>query len=99
PCIREMPVLEEAQRDNPGITFVFVNQGEHAETVQQFFSKHNLALQNVLLDTSGSLGRIAGSQALPTTLFYTADGKQVDAHLGELSRASLAHNLKSFKNN
>ncbi|MDX1553565.1 MAG: TlpA disulfide reductase family protein, partial [Marinobacter sp.] len=28
PCIREMPVLEEAQDRYPGINFVFANQGE-----------------------------------------------------------------------
>jgi thiol-disulfide isomerase/thioredoxin len=96
PCIREMPVLEQAQQENPGITFVFVNQGEQPETISRFMSQHELSLQNVLTDTSASLGRTTGSQALPTTLFYDANGQQVNAHLGELSRASLAHNLRSF---
>ncbi|MBQ0746253.1 MAG: TlpA family protein disulfide reductase [Marinobacter sp.] len=96
PCIREMPVLEKAQQDNPDITFVYVNQGEQPETIIRFMSQHKLSLQNVLTDTSASLGRTTGSQALPTTLFYDANGQQVNAHLGELSRASLAHNLRSF---
>lgn len=97
PCIREMPVLEKAQQDNPGVTFVFVNQGEQPETITQFMGQHKLSLQNVLTDTSASLGRTTGSQALPTTLFYDANGQQVNAHLGELSQASLAHNLESFE--
>lgn len=96
PCIREMPVLEKAQQDNPDITFVYVNQGEQPETITHFMSQHNLSLRNVLTDTSASLGRITGSQALPTTLFYDASGQQVNAHLGELSKASLAHNLRHF---
>lgn len=96
PCIREMPVLEQAQQENPGITFVFVNQGEYPETITQFMAQHQLSLNNVLTDTSASLGRTTGSQALPTTLFYDANGKQVNAHLGELSKASLAHNLRNF---
>jgi len=96
PCIREMPVLEQAQQENPDITFVFVNQGEYPETITQFMGQHKLSLNNVLTDTGASLGRTTGSQALPTTLFYDADGKQVNAHLGELSKASLAHNLRSF---
>lgn len=33
------------------------------------------------------------SQALPTTLFYDAQGQQIGSHLGELSSASLAHAL------
>lgn len=96
PCIREMPVLESAQQNNPDITFVYVNQGEHPETINRFMNEQGLSLQNVLTDTSASLGRTTGSQALPTTLFYNANGQQVNAHLGELSRATLAHNLKSF---
>ena len=96
PCIREMPVLETAQQQNPNITFVFVNQGEQAETINRFMSNHGLSLQNVLTDPGASLGRTAGSLALPMTLFYDASGQQVNAHLGELSRATLAHNLKRF---
>ena len=95
PCIREMPVLEKAQQNNPDVTFVFVNQGEQSETITRFMGEHKLSLQNVLTDTSASLGRTTGSQALPTTLFYDANGQQVNAHLGELSHASLAHNLRS----
>jgi len=34
--------------------------------------------------------------ALPTTLFYDADGRLVGSHLGELSRASLRHALEPF---
>ena len=96
PCIREMPVLEQAQKDNPDITFVFVNQGEQPETIVHFLNQHNLTLNNVLTDTRSSLGRTTGSQALPTSLFYDAQGRQVNAHLGELSAASLAHNLERF---
>lgn len=96
PCIREMPVLAKAQQNNPDITFVFVNQGEQAETIHNFMDEQALSLQNVLTDTSASLGRTTGSQALPTTLFYGANGQQVNAHLGELSRATLAHNIESF---
>ncbi len=96
PCIREIPVLEKAQQDNPEVTFVFVNQGEHPETINQFLHQYDLSLQNVLTDKKAALGRTTGSHALPTTLFYDAEGRQVNAHFGELSKASLAHNLESF---
>ncbi|MCK2147487.1 TlpA family protein disulfide reductase [Marinobacter alexandrii] len=94
PCIREMPVLEKAQQDNPGITFVFVNQGERRETIKRFLTQYDLSINNVLTDIRASMGRTTGSHALPTTLFYDAQGRQVDAHLGELSAASLMHNLE-----
>ncbi|MBS8239910.1 TlpA family protein disulfide reductase [Marinobacter lipolyticus] len=96
PCIREMPVLEEAQSRYPGVNFVFANQGEHPETIRRFLSEQNLELQHVLSDRQGGFGRATGSQGLPTTLFYNAEGKLVDSHMGELSSASLARGLERF---
>jgi hypothetical protein len=34
--------------------------------------------------------------ALPTTLFYSPDGRLLGSHLGELSQASLARALENF---
>lgn len=96
PCIREMPVLQQAQRQHPDIAFVFVNQGEHPEIIRTFLQQQGLTLDNVLADPGGTLGRLIGSQVLPTTLFYNRDGRQVDTHIGMLSPASLAHNMKSL---
>lgn len=96
PCIREMPVLEAAQQRYPNTRFVFVNQGEQPETIRRFLNQHGLDLDHVLTDSGGDLGRLSGSQALPTTLFYNAAGQQVDAHLGELSHATLARSLEGL---
>ncbi|HLV77945.1 MAG TPA: TlpA disulfide reductase family protein [Marinobacter sp.] len=96
PCIREMPVLEEAQQRYPGINFVFANQGEHPETIRRFLMAQNLNLSHVLSDRQGQFGRITGSHGLPTTLFYNAEGHLVDSHMGELSRASLRRSLERF---
>ncbi|HEY9119092.1 MAG TPA: TlpA disulfide reductase family protein [Marinobacter sp.] len=97
PCIREMPVLEDAQDRYPEINFVFANQGEPPETINQFLSEQNLDLDHVLSDRQGGFGRAIGSQGLPTTLFYNARGKLVDSHMGELSKASLARGLERFE--
>jgi thiol-disulfide isomerase/thioredoxin len=97
PCIREMPVLEEAQKRYPEINFVFANQGEHPETIRRFLREQGLHLENVLSDRQGGFGRATGSQGLPTTLFYNAQGQLVDSHMGELSRASLARGLKYLR--
>ncbi|EON91953.1 redoxin domain-containing protein [Marinobacter lipolyticus SM19] len=96
PCIREMPVLEEAQSRYPGVNFVFANQGEHPETIRRFLNEQSLNLEYVLSDRRGGFGRATGSQGLPTTLFYSAEGNLVDSHMGELSRASLARGLERF---
>lgn len=97
PCRREMPVLAAAQQRETGVRFVFVNQGEDGTTAQRYLSAGRLDLANVLLDPGAALGREVGSGALPTTLFYDANGRLVDTHLGELSAASLASKLNRLR--
>ena len=96
PCIREMPVLEDAQQRYPNVNFVFANQGEHPETIRKFLMAQNLNLSHVLSDRQNRFGRVVGSHGLPTTLFYNVEGHLVDTHMGELSRASLARSLERF---
>lgn len=97
PCRREMPVLAAGQRQETAVTFVFVNQGEDDATAQRYLSSSGLSIANVLLDSGTSLGRAVGSTALPTTLFYDANGRLVDTHLGALSTASLASKLNQLR--
>ena len=97
PCRREMPVLEDAQKANTDVHFVFVNQGEDSAEVQHFLQQHNLNLDNVLMDLAGAVGHAVSSRALPTTLFYDENGMLVNSHLGELSPASLKHGLRRFE--
>lgn len=94
PCRREMPMLAAAQQQYSDVTFVFVNQGEDREEIRHFLDQGALTLDHVLLDARGTLGQAVGSRALPTTLFYHPDGRLVDTHLGELSRATLARGLE-----
>lgn len=94
PCRKEMPVLAEAQRRHPQITFVFLNQGESAYVAAQFLSETGVRLQNSLLDPGGAAGQAFGSQALPTTIFFDAEGQRLGSHLGELSAGSLARYLR-----
>jgi thiol-disulfide isomerase/thioredoxin len=93
PCRREMPVLAKAQRRQPGVVFVFANQREGPEVIRRYLEAERLELQNVLLDAEGRLPRETASPGLPTTLFYDAEGRLLDAHMGALSEASLAAKL------
>jgi thiol-disulfide isomerase/thioredoxin len=97
PCRREMPVLAAAQQQEKGMTFVFVNQGEGAGTALHYLSSQQLDLRHVLFDAVAQLGHATGSSALPTTFFYDADGRLVDTHFGELSKASLASKLAKLR--
>ncbi len=98
PCRREMPVLAEAQRTNAGVEFVFVNQGEAADVIENYLRKEAIQLRNVVVDPASSVSQSTGARGLPTTLFFDGSGRLTGTHMGELTRASLAHKLKQIGN-
>lgn len=93
PCVREMPVLQKAQVDQPGVNFVFLNQGESPDKVGAWLQARNLTLHNVLLDPTRTAGAAFKQSALPMTLFFDAKGRLVSTRIGELSSATLAERL------
>jgi len=97
PCVREMPVLMQAQRERPDVHFVFVNQGEAPERVQAWLAARGLVLGNLLLDRRGQATAAFDATGLPTTLFFDAEGRLVSRRVGELSAASLAAQLKHLE--
>jgi hypothetical protein len=92
-----MPVLADAQARQPAIGFLFVNQGESAAAVLSYLRAEKLALREVLLDGGSALGPAVGSRGLPTTLFYDAQGRLVDAHVGALHAAALEGRLRRLQ--
>ena len=89
-CVREMPVLAEAQRQHPELAVVFVDQGEEVLRVRRFLEARGLAqLQNVLMDPQREAGRHFGVRALPTTLFFGRDGQLQEIRIGAVSKATL----------
>lgn len=96
PCRREMPVLANAQARRDDVTFALVNQGESEQVIRDYLRSENLQLRNVLIDVFSSVSQEAGSRGLPTTLFFDAEGRLVDTHIGELSEASLTWRLQRF---
>lgn len=96
PCQAEMPVLEEAQKNLPGIDIVFVNQGETHNTVSNYLNSHDIKIENALLDPQLSVARAVEARAYPTTLFYDAQGRLISAHLGQFSRATFTQAIERF---
>ena len=96
PCRREMPILEQAQQARDDVSFVFVNQGESVDAVETFLQRESLALDHLYRDPDMTFGREVGAMAMPTTLYYDADGQLIDTHFGELSRATLDRSLERF---
>lgn len=96
PCVREMPVLHEAQRRHPDVNFVFLNQGEEREQVARWLEGRRLPLRNVLLDPKRQASAVFQQKGYPTTLFFNARGELVSSRLGELSAATLDERLQSI---
>lgn len=92
-----MPLLAAAQQRETGVGFLFVNQGESASAVRSYLTDQGLPLREVLLDPASALGPAVGSRGLPTTLFYDAQGWQVDAHFGVLNAAALENRLRALR--
>ena len=97
PCRQEMPLLAAAQRAESVVAVVLVNQGESEAAVRAYLGQQGLPLQDVLLDSGSKLGAVVGSRGLPTTLFYDAQGRQVDAHVGMLNAAALESRLRTLR--
>ncbi len=97
PCRQEMPLLAAAQQREPAVGFLFVNQGESESAVRAYLTDQDLPLREVLLDAGSKLGSAVGSRGLPTTLFYDAEGRRVDAHFGVLNAAALERRLRQLR--
>lgn len=97
PCRQEMPMLAQAQQREPNIAFLFVNQGESADAVRAYLEREQLPLREVLLDSGSQVLKALGSKGLPTTVFFDAGGRQIDAHFGVLNAAALQTRLRTLR--
>lgn len=97
PCRREMPMLAKAQQQIDDVTFVFLNQGEGIDAITAFLEHESLTLEHLYRDPKMAFGREVGAMALPTTLYYDAEGRLIDSHFGALSRATLTQSLERLR--
>ena len=97
PCRQEMPLLAAAQQREAAVGFLFVNQGESHGAVQAYLTDQGLPLREVLLDPTSALMHAVGSRGMPTTVFYDAQGRQLDAHVGVLNAAALEGRLRTLR--
>ncbi|SIT44905.1 Redoxin domain-containing protein [Paraburkholderia ribeironis] len=94
PCQAELPAFAQAQAENPGIRFLFVDEGETAETVRRYFEQRSLLLGNTWLDPDSTLAERVRTAGFPTTLFYDRNGRLLATHLGQFSAATLRDALE-----
>jgi thiol-disulfide isomerase/thioredoxin len=96
PCVREMPVLHEAQGQHQEVNFVFLNQGEEPRRVAGWLESQRLPLRNVLLDPQRQASAAFQQKGYPTTLFFNAKGELMSSRIGELSPATLKKGLQNL---
>jgi thiol-disulfide isomerase/thioredoxin len=89
PCRRELPRMAELAATYPDVAFVFAAQREERAQVARFLNDHGFELELVVLDDRGQLADHFRSPGLPTTLFFDADRRLTQAHLGEISTVQL----------
>lgn len=97
PCVREMPLLEDAQAKWSDVAIITVSQGDSKQQVLDFVAQQGLNLNDMLLDHNNRLSNEIGSFALPTTLFFNADGMLIDTHVGEFSAARLQQAIERIQ--
>lgn len=93
-----MPALAAAQQRETRVGFLFVNPGESIAVMRHCLASMNLPLREVPLDSGSRLGPAVGSHGPPTTLFYDAKRRLVDAHFGVLNAAAREIKLRALRN-
>jgi thiol-disulfide isomerase/thioredoxin len=80
PCNAEAPDLGTFAKENPGAQVVGIACEDTQEAAEDFMTQYGLTYPMVLDD--GSLVSEFGITAYPTTIFFDADGKEVDRLVG-----------------
>lgn len=93
PCRREMPMMMEVAAETEGTDVVFANQGEDADVIRSFLESAGLAEHGVVTDPFSTLLGHYGVVGLPATLFFSAEGRLEQVHLGEISRPLLLSHI------
>ncbi|HWT71683.1 MAG TPA: TlpA disulfide reductase family protein [Oxalicibacterium sp.] len=98
PCRREMPLLVDAQKTNSDIAFVFINEDSNLEDALFFANQMKMPIDRIVADPRNDMMRMFRTGALPTTLYFSREGKLVSTHVGGLSGATLANELRALRN-
>ena len=89
PCRVEMPFFERTQiKYNGQAAVIGVNQGESAETVQEFGIRQNISYP-LLVDDDNAVNLSYSVVSLPTTIFINADGVVEEVIVGIVNQAVL----------
>ena len=97
PCRREMPLLQQAQKNHPEVQFVLVNQGEKAPAVAAYLQKNQVDVAHIWLDETMQARSALPYQGLPSTYFLNKKGEIVAHSLGEIKHEQLEQYLQQIQ--
>ncbi len=82
PCRMSMPVLEKLQQEHPNdLKLLAINLEESRDDVRDYVARRNIRT-TVLLDSSGSVGRVYGSESIPMQVLIDKKGIVRDIKVG-----------------
>jgi thiol-disulfide isomerase/thioredoxin len=98
PCLRELPLLDEAQKSAPEGSLQVVGIAiDSKEEVERFLVDYPVGFPILIGDTEAvEMSRRLGNrlQGLPYTLIFDRQGKRVFGQIGEMTHAALSEQLK-----
>jgi len=93
PCRQEMPLLERAAGENPGMTFLAVDLDEGGDEVRAFFDELGLVRMEPVIDVGLATSRRYGLASVPSTFFIDAGGTIRHIQIGEMDEEKLERGL------
>jgi peroxiredoxin len=85
PCVKEMPLLDEAHRtQETEFELISINVGEARGTVNEFVREIGISFP-VIVDATGRISNLYQVKALPATFVVDAKSKLHRVSLGELT--------------
>jgi cytochrome c biogenesis protein CcmG/thiol:disulfide interchange protein DsbE len=95
PCRQELPLLQRASEQHPGVRFLLVDERDETSAATRFLSELGVHLPVVYDDGQG--GDAYAVAGLPTTVFVWPDGTIEGRYAGQLSSTSLAAHLADLE--
>lgn len=97
PCVRELPLLDQAAKTEgaAGVQIVAIAEADDLASVRAFVQQHELGLPVWFADPAGPGSRELGNQrgVLPYSVLLDAEGRVLEAKVGELDSATLGELL------
>lgn len=81
PCVKEMPLLEQAAKDNPHVAILGVDTQDSLERAKQMAVKTGITYPWIQ-DREGELFYALGGAGMPTTVAVNPDGEVLASHTG-----------------